>query len=401
MVRNPRAFFFVAAGIVVVYAMLFPLLTIDTLTRVFASAARFEAGNLLLLLFMEVSRLVTSVVGLTIALYLLLRASNQGEARAFAVFLLFAIITYEKLLGGSAYPGPVQERTAVALIGAGVPVSVLSALFGPRAWTIWPALAALLRFSAVFPRELQYDMLDASGADDRRGLLRGSAVAGLDIGGLFRRLSRRLLSLRAFSGWRLGAFAVVMMMLHPALSEASVVLWVAGGIVTCIAITNVRAGYGAAQGTDRVRATWITVGFVLALFMFLLGTALYVAVPTSMPRMLAFLIVMLIPAALMACMALSVLDRGELDSRGALRGTSRWGSISLAMILVFAAVHGVFGWLAGHFGMSRALAGLASVVIAAIALQPVKKVTDRLRLRILERHEDVDEPVAHSGRPEL
>jgi hypothetical protein len=386
---NRRVLYGIFAILVLVYAAIFPLLTMDTLVKVTGRASIFEAGNLMLLVYLELGRLITSIVGIGLAVYLLMRASSQPDARALALFLLFVTITYEKAFGGSGYPGDVQQRVVSGLLSAGVSRTVLTVLFGPQSWTLWPALAALLRFSVVFPRDLAPITLEASGANDRRGMLRGSGVAGLDIGASFRQLSKRLLQSGALSVRGLTAFAIIMIAVHVALqgTAGALALVVIAAIAVCIAVTNVRAAYVAADGTDRVRATWIAEGFVVAVFVFLISTALLALAPATGTRMLAFVLIMLLPAAVMACLTISVLDRGELDSSDAIHETVRLGTIALAVAIVFGVLFTGLRWLAPRFGMSHALASLAAVVITAVGFQFISRMADRIRRRILERPE--------------
>lgn len=382
-----RTLYRLFALLVLLFAAIFPLLTVDTLMKVLGRASIFEAGNLLLLVYLELGRLITSVVGIGLAIYLLMRGSGQQDARALALFLLFATITYEKAFGGSGYPGDMQQKVVSGLLDAGVSQSVLRALFGPQPWTLWPALAALLRFSVVFPRALEPAVLEASGAHDRRGMLRGSGVAGADIGASFRRLSQRLLGAGALSVRGLTFFALIMIAVHAAVQgTAGVFLLLAvAALSLCVAVTNVRAAYVAADGADRIRATWIAEGFVLAVFMFLVSTALLALAPATATRMIAFILIMLLPAAVMACLTISVLDQGELDSRDAIHDTIRLGTVALAMVIVFGVLFSLLGWAAPRFGMSRALAGVAAALITGFAYIPLGRAADSIRLRILER----------------
>src|SRR5688572_27925241 len=264
-----RAVFIVLAALSFAYALIFPLLTIDSLVLLFSRPQAYETGNFLLILFLEVTRLFTTLVGIGVAAYLLIRASRRDEGRALAIFLLFATITYEKVLGGGVI-GTVQDSAARALIAGGVPGALLKLLFGAHVWTAWVAIAALLRFSAVFPRPLQAEALAASGREDRRGFLRGSAVAGADIGASFRALSGWLLARKAFSPVPLAGFALLMAALNVLLAGRlhALVFWAAAVLALFVAITNVRAAYLVADNEGRSRTAWITLGLVLGLFMF-------------------------------------------------------------------------------------------------------------------------------------
>lgn len=385
MKRNLRIVFFILAFFAFLYAIIFPILTLDTLVRVFSRAQALETRNLFLLLFLEGSRLVTSIVGIALALILILRASDRADARALAMFLLFATITYEKLLGGSAYPGYGQERATMALLQAGLSPRLLSAAFGPNAWTLWAALAALLRFSAVFPRPIETGTLEASGTKDRRGMLRGSAVAGSDVGAAFRNVSMALQRKGVYRSTVLAATASGMIVLHLLLGPGLVIA--ATAFVIGIVITNVRASFMTAEGTDRVRGIWITEGFLLALFMFLIGAAVFV-VPRPDARMLGFLVVMLIPATVMACLALAVLDHGELDTGDLIESTARTGTFLLGLLLGFGLLLRFFLFAGRAVHLAPAAAFFAAAAVAALAAIPLRNALERLRLRLLERTQE-------------
>jgi hypothetical protein len=385
MMHRRHAALLVLAALAFLYALIFPLLTIDSLALLFSRPQAYEAGNFLVILFLEITRLFTTLVGIAIAAYLLVRASDRADGRALAIFLLFATITYEKLLGGGVI-GPVQDSTARALIAGGVPAALLKLLFGPQVWTAWVAIAALLRFSAVFPRPLHAEALEASGREDRRGFLRGSAVAGADIGAWFRSLSSWLLARNAFAPAVLAVFAIVMTALHLLLAGRvpAVAFWVVAILALFIAITNVRGAYLVSDEEGRSRTAWITLGLVLALFMFLTSTAAYVLIPATLSRALAFGLIMIIPAVVMSCLALSVGASGQHDTRAAVQWAVRAGTVVLAMMVVLAALLAAARWSSGHLGVPPALAVLGAVALTALAYVPVRRGADRTRRRVLE-----------------
>jgi hypothetical protein len=384
--RNHQLFLVIAA-VAFLYALIFPLMTADTLLHVVSRAPVFETRNLFLILYLEVSRLVTTVIALAIAAFLIARAARQPDGRALALTLLFSVITYEKVFGSNGFPGPLQERLTHGLLAIGVTRPVLAWLFAPLAWPVWFALAALLRFSAVFPNELQAETLDASGRADRRGFMRSRGVAGADIGAWFRKLSNSALTAGLYRPSRLIALAVLLAVANTLLGGTAAVnaLWLVALLLVALAVTNLRAGYVAASGPDRVRATWIAEGFVLSLFLFLLSSTMWVLMPLNVIRMAAFILVMLIPPALMACLALSVLDRGELDSANAIELTVRLGTLILAVAVVFGVLYQLMVHVVEHLGMSHALNWPVAALLTAIGFTTIRTWTERMRLEILER----------------
>lgn len=385
--RAPRWAFLSAVIVLAFYATIFPLLTIDTLTKILHHMAGYETRSLFLLLYLEFSRLFTSVVAVTIAIVLIARGRERADVRALAMFLLFATITYEKVFGTNGLPGPVQERMTEALFAAGASPKILQWLFGPVAWSIWPTVAALLRFSTVFPHDLHADALEASGRADRQGFMRSTGVVGADVGALFRGISRRVLSAGGYRPLVLSGAAIVMVAGHTALAgtRASLGLWLVTALAGCIAVTNIRAAYVTSDGTDRVRITWIVEGFVLALLMFLISAVVLLIIHTPAAVMAGFVLIMLAPATVMVCMALSVLDRGELDTQTMIDQTVRNGTIILVLTLIFGVLYGLIGFATDYYGMSRALAALAAAISTGIGFEAIRLSTDRLRLKILER----------------
>lgn len=382
-----RKLFIAGALLLAAYAFIFSLLTFDTIVRIFSKASTMETPNLLLLIFLEMSRLIASVVAVIIALVLIARRSDRSDGRALSIFLLFTVILYEKAVGANGFPGPVQENVAGALLQAGISPRVLSWFFGPSAWPAWPAIAALLRFSAVFPKPLEAEMLEASGRSDRQGFLRAARPAGADVGAYFRRVSLSLLNARAFTTPYLAAGAVVLAIIQTLTQGVlfDVVLGSLAFLALCVAFTNLRAAYVAAEGEERVRMTWLVEGFVVAVVIFVISSSLLMLVPGRAGMMAAFLLFTLAPLAVMVCLALSVLDKGELDSRQAIDETVRGGTIALFATFFFGVLYQLFGAAVERLGMSHALAPIAAAVIVAMLYRPMSKQADRLRLRVLEQ----------------
>jgi hypothetical protein len=183
----------------------------------------------------------------------------------------------------------------------------------------------------------------------------------------------------------LGAAALGLAGLHLALPQtAALALWPVALLIPCIAIVNIRAAYVAAGAEERARIAWIAQGLVLAVAMFLIGAAGELLMPSRIARALAFVVIMLIPAVIMACLAAAVLARPHQNARAALLQSVRTGSIALALTVVFGAVYAGLDRAAAWLGMPRALAALAAVALAAALFVPVARLADRWRIRILE-----------------
>lgn len=383
--RSSRLWFRTCAALLAAYALVFPLITADALLYLASNAEIFETRNFVVVVFLEMSRLLTSLIGIGAAVFLMAAAADRADGRAMTLFLLFVTITLEKKLGAGAVPGPGQEAVTLALRGAGVSAGVLRALFGPHAWTLWPALAALLRFSAVFPRALEADVLTGSARYDRRGWLRGQGMAGADIGSAFRRLSLLLLQRAFYRPLFLGGFALAAVVLHVyAPSALQVVLWIAALAALGTAIANLRAAYVAAGPPERARIAWITQGLVLGVTMFLIAAVIELLLHTGPARAAAFAIITLAPAVVMACLALSVTGTRVDAAEKRVRNSVRAGAIALALTLVFCAVYAAADAVAVQSGMPRALSALGALVLTAAVATPVSRLVDRWRVSVLE-----------------
>lgn len=389
--RRSHVLFLLVSALTAGYTLVFPVLAVDTLVKVAEWAPMLERRNLLLLLFLESSKLFTSTLALAAAAVLIFQRRTTG-ARALALGLLFSAITFEKVLGIGGFPGHLQEWLARALIAAGVAPGVLRWLFGPLAWSIWPAGAALLHFSAVFPRQLEPAALQASGADDRRGWLRDTGVAGVDVGAWFRAASKRILEADGFSVGKLTILAVIMMGAQTALAgtAAGLMLWVVALAMAGVAVTNVRAAYIASAGADRARIAWIIEGFVVSLFMFLIATAVMVLVQSAVARIAALALLTLIPATIMLSLALSVLQRGLPDARAVIMKTVRAGAIALSLALAAAIVFLILSLGAQALGRSRTLASAGTAIVVVFGYRTMMRFADKVRMRVFERSEEED-----------
>lgn len=310
--------FIALATLLLLFLAIFPVLTIDAIGKLLTRAAQLERGNLALVLYLELSRAFTTATAVLTALFLVLRSSRESDGRALALFLIFSALTYEKIFGATGYPGPLQERFTLALLDAGIPSGVLYWLFGSVPWSLWLALAAIMRFSVVFPRPpLSPAAIDASGVDDRRGMLRGSGVAGFDIGAGLRSVCKHALQAGAFRPvpiWlAAGALIVITTVLTPELRIA--LFAIAASTVTALVITNLRASYRVVEEREKLRVRWLVLGFGIAGAFFVVASLPLLISEHPLVTVPALVLLMLAPAAIMVCGALAVLYRGRVDPR--------------------------------------------------------------------------------------
>jgi hypothetical protein len=302
--------FWIVAGFMLLLVALFPLLAADSVANLVARRGMMEPGNFALILFLEVSRGATTLIALLAAGMLMIRSGRRTDGRALLLFVLFLALTYQKIFGAISLPGPWQERLTMWLLGNGVSRPVLVWLFGPVLWSVWPALAAIMRFSVVFPQPpLSPQLIDASGAHDRQGMMRGAGVAGADIGAVFRGLSKKLLATGAYRPLPLLIGTLALIVLTTVLDKTGrlVLLVVAGSIATGIVITNVRAAFNVVVPEQKARMRWPIRGFLAAAGMVVLASLPLLAVDIPAATVPALVIVMVAAAIIMLCIAAAAL----------------------------------------------------------------------------------------------
>ena len=388
MSRTQRVAFTAAVILLLSFLALFPVLAIDAVGQLMARVAQLEAGNFLLILYLELSRAFTTVIALITAVALLLRSSREEDGRSLALFLIFIALTYEKISAVTVYPGPLQVKMVTMLLDAGVTRPFLAWVFGPAPWTLWLALAALLRFSVVFPRPpLSAEAIDASGINDRRGMLRGSGVAGMDIGAAFRDVAKKGLARGVFKTLPLYSAAIVMVIVTTITSSGIrlALLAVAALIAIALAVTNLRASYNIVVEEERRRARWLLLGFAAGAAIFMIAALPLLFFDNTMANVPALMLLMLAPATIMVCMAMGVMYRGSMDAERLLKQLPGIGAFALAVLLLFAVTTSLLTRLTSSIQMSAALALLGAVIITAFALAPLRRLTDRAMARVLEQ----------------
>lgn len=174
------------------YVAFFAVLATDLVYRIWLSRAGFESvTDVALLIQLEAVRAVVTVCMVCIAIGVSRRAEPGHFALAFA--LLWFALWYAKASSFAAFPGYLQQRIAIGLTDAGVSRRLLLLLFGQPTWALAPAIASFLAFSLRYPGKPRPEQVRAVHATGRRGMLRGTAVAGTDIRSFVHRLAARAL----------------------------------------------------------------------------------------------------------------------------------------------------------------------------------------------------------------
>lgn len=241
------------------YALLFPVLSLDTVARLISNFATQDKGNLLLLVYYELSRSVRTTLGLILIGLLLAKSVDRREARALVVFLLFGVIAYSMGFSGGGYVGPFQQWLTFALVDAGFTRWHLRLAFGFPLWPLWLAIPPLIQFSLLFPRPLDPATVIRAGEEDRAGLMRGVPGAGVDVGAGMRRFLARALQRGWLDSYHLWTAGIVGSLLSISLRHSGLrlLLWGPLLIGVGIAVTALRVGYINSTAEQRRRLRWL------------------------------------------------------------------------------------------------------------------------------------------------
>lgn len=265
--------FRLAVAALVGYAALFPVLSVDVMMRLLDRLGHQDRANLALLTLFESTRALRSVFALTLVALLFGRRIERRDARALVLFLLFGAVAYSITFRGGPYVGPFQEWLTVTLLDLGVSRPVLYTFFGDAWWQTWFALAALLRFSVLFPKPLDIEWIHESGREDRAGLMRGVPGAGVDVGAATRAALHRAIQrgwLNTAPVWSVAALAAIISILLQK-NPARPLLWLPLLFGAGLVITALRASYVAGDESERSRIRWLGRGALGSLLIHLVA----------------------------------------------------------------------------------------------------------------------------------
>ncbi len=370
-----RIAFRIAGTALLLYLAFFALLSADALVRLWIirrSMDRALDGALVLLY--QAAQVATTLLGVLLAARLLRRAASP-DARALTLLLIFAALAHAKAFAFAAFPGPLQSWIASSLFAAGFPRCAARLIFGEPSWAVWLALGALLRVAATFPHAMRPDQILASGANDRQGMLRSVALAGVDVGAFWRRVAAFIVRaglLRGAFVWPFAFAAGITPLLAPVPGgrAASLVLFAAG---VSIAITLLRAGRRSASRVDQRRLLWMTQAAISALVSFLIVGVLALS-NDPLADGLAFAITGAAPLAVLFGVALATRVPAPPPAFPAIHRTLLAGAVALASSLAYTATGAVVSSVAGP-GPTAVIGATAAVAAGLLLLRPI---ADRL-----------------------
>lgn len=304
---RPENRFRLAVAPLLVYVLLFPVLSIDTVSRLISRVATQDVGNLVLLVYYELSRAFRTTFGAILILLLLTRAAHRREARVLVLFLLFGVLAYSMAFTGGGYVGPLQEWLSRTLLDAGLTRTHLLFLFGSPYWPLWLALPGLVGFATLFPTPLTAETVQAA-TSARPGLLRGLPGAGLDVGALMRRFLAAALRrdwLGPHNLWTIGitGAAASLTLRNSPLRWTLLPLLL---FALAVAITALHVGYVTGAADTRRRLRWLGRAGLLALLLFAAG-GLAFAGKTESAALAGFVLITLAPGVLMVGIGVAVI----------------------------------------------------------------------------------------------
>jgi class 3 adenylate cyclase len=247
------------------------------------------------------TELATAVLGL----FIVWRAWDRPAARVLALFLAFA---------GVGWPD-----------GVGLPQSVIDAI---APLVVPSAMAALLRFSVVFPQPL-----------DPRA--RGWPPPWLR--GVFEPLPL------AAGAAGLTVFTALLLPLGLWVAQLFMLLLLIVG--AGLAMFNLRAAYGRAAPAERRRVLWLVTGFYAFFWALLLAFpagiviytfgSLFTQLPAAVPDIAFYSLLAIGVLLLPLFLGVGIFYAGALDPRLAIRAASIYGALGLILLSLFVAVENV------------------------------------------------------------
>ena len=287
-------------------------------------------------------QLLTTFGGCALALILLRRSWEIPGARQLAIFLVAVSYMWGSMqdLGGLA--GYTADSLALAL---DLRQQLSNLLFGPATVI---ACAAFLRFTALYPLQLQPAQLQSASAHRRRPRLREillqpkvvwvSALVLASIG-----LACSFLAETAFRHLSRGtqAYALARLLLVELPGLVSVVL-VIGALL--IGTRYLQAGYKFGTAEDQRRVLWLVTGAAAATWLAIISltAAIIMGVTTRLVNVnvpligaIASILAYSAPAVLFFAAAVSIFYYGAVDPRLALKSATIYGALGLLGFIIF------------------------------------------------------------------
>jgi len=245
-------------------------------------------------------------------------------------------------------------------------------VFGAPSWAVWLALAAFLRVSVTFPRAVSPAMILDSGGNDRRGLMRSVALAGVDVGALSRTAAAGAVNMGLLRGrvvWPAAAtFGLAPLVFRiPGAATASMVVF---GVATAIGMAALRAGSRAAGRLERRRLLWMVQAALSALIAFAVAGVLSFTAD-RWAGAASFAIAALTPLAVLGGIALGTRRDRPPAAKPAIQRTLVAGGVAAASALAYIATGSALAGLASDGAPSVLLALSAATITGLFVSRPL------------------------------
>jgi hypothetical protein len=334
----------------------------------------------------------TALAACGLAVLLLWKASHKADGRALTLFLGFLAVfwgSFFRFLDVTA----TADDVAINLNYTGQWVNQSAV----AAWLL--AVAAFVRFSAIFPRPLTPDRLPPPG---RLRSLRRLRIALLGPYTIWIVASVTIL-LASFTPSAVAryldvdsierAVQVQSVLLAVNLGTVLVAYILIPAIAIVLGVRNLRASYRMSSGDEKRRMLWVVMGFTTAGWLILLALAGVILIGAlDMPERLAVIVPVLVvlgPLVIVLGCALGVLYHGAIDPRLALRRSTIYGILGALGIVVFAGVENLLSALVERgLALPGFLGPLVAGGIAAAVLIPVQKKMKAAFARRTSDHEN-------------
>jgi hypothetical protein len=319
---------------------------------------------------------LTALLACALAAFLLWQAVDRREARVLALFLAFLAIFWGSLFRFLEAKGDANSVHVTLSYGTGwVSQSAAVALL--------LAMAAFVRFSALFPRPLTAERLPPARRWRALRSVRAATLRPLPVWGsvvVVALALKYLPDLVAAFALPEGPAATL-----PPVFVATLVLtgalFVLYGLVALIAGTrNLRASYRIAAAQERDRILWVVTGFTAACWMVLgaVGVLAAVALTDLNPNVIALVIplgIVLAPLVLVVCATIGILYSGALDPAIALQRSTVWGAIGASGVIAFAGIENALSSLVeGRLGLPGIVGSMIAGAVVTALLIPLRRV---------------------------
>lgn len=347
---------------------------------------------------------ITALAACALAVLLLWKASYKPDGRALTLFLGFLAVFW-----GSVFrflevtAGPTDVSVNLNYGGQWVSQTALAA------WLL--AVAAFLRFSALFPRPLTADRLPPAKRfrflrQVRTVLLQPLAIWGVALGAiLLAQFAPGLVARRLGVNSAERAAEVQNVLLSVNLGTILLAYGLIPAIAIVLGVRNLHASYRLSSPPERRRMLWVVMGFSSASWLIVLAVASVVMLGAmDIPERLAVVVPVLFvlaPLVLVLGSALGVLYHGAIDPGLALQRSTIYGILGAVGIMIFAAVENALSAL-----VERGLAlpgflgpALAGAIAAAVLIPVQRKLSAAIARKALADKNPAPAPADTSPNP--